>query len=591
MENFTSCIKTKSIRMILSIVALVILSNQSLGQTVFYVDTDATGQANGSSWTDAFLQLSSALFFAQAGDEIWIAQGTYPPETEGTTYTLPSGVGIFGGFAGNETSRSQADPASNPVIFDGSLGNFGHIFTLTNSSPTTTIQGITVTSAVAGDDTIGGIGGAGAVMLITNGSPLIKDCIFTSNSARLGSVAMVIDSGPTFQSCFFGSNFSTRSGEGGAIYSHITIPNTQQLLSIADSTFDANFVMQGHWATGNGGAVYGGTGVSIEITGCIFDRNAGYHNMTYGNAVKGGAIFSDGPIVIKDSIISRSYSALGAGVYAGTSIVCQNTIFTGNRAVWNGCTGPECGDTNTGSGYGGGIYIQYGAANLTSCIFAGNWAVKTGGGAYMNGTITNSIFWANESAPVEPGEDPVLTLRKQINGNGFGTIDITYCNIQGLFEQIPGEDPVDPANFPGTLDQDPGFTVMPVVFVGNGILATHGEFHFLPNSPSIDAGNNTVVPVDMTLDLDGLPRFFDDPATADTGVGPAPIVDMGVYEYGSSLPSCVVDINNDGNVDVLDFFAFIVAFNSGDPLADLDASGTIDVLDFFTFITLFSAGC
>ncbi len=56
-------------------------------------------------------------------------------------------------------------------------------------------------------------------------------------------------------------------------------------------------------------------------------------------------------------------------------------------------------------------------------------------------------------------------------------------------------------------------------------------------------------------------------------------------------PPCPVDINGDGAVDVLDFFAFIVAFNNNDLVADLDGNGSIDVLDFFAFITLFAAGC
>ncbi len=51
------------------------------------------------------------------------------------------------------------------------------------------------------------------------------------------------------------------------------------------------------------------------------------------------------------------------------------------------------------------------------------------------------------------------------------------------------------------------------------------------------------------------------------------------------------DINGDGVIDVLDFFAFIVAFDNGDPAADLDGNGVIDVLDFFAFVSLFNDGC
>ena len=46
----------------------------------------------------------------------------------------------------------------------------------------------------------------------------------------------------------------------------------------------------------------------------------------------------------------------------------------------------------------------------------------------------------------------------------------------------------------------------------------------------MDAGKNLDVPGGVTLDLAGLPRFFDDPTVPDTGSGIPPIVDMGAYE-------------------------------------------------------------
>ncbi len=55
--------------------------------------------------------------------------------------------------------------------------------------------------------------------------------------------------------------------------------------------------------------------------------------------------------------------------------------------------------------------------------------------------------------------------------------------------------------------------------------------------------------------------------------------------------NCPVDLNGDGNVDVLDFFVFISLFNTGDAQADLNNDGIVDVLDFFAFISLFNIGC
>ena len=57
------------------------------------------------------------------------------------------------------------------------------------------------------------------------------------------------------------------------------------------------------------------------------------------------------------------------------------------------------------------------------------------------------------------------------------------------------------------------------------------DLHLSAGSPCIDAGDNTAVPTGIVTDLDGNARFRDDPSVPDTGVGPAPVVDMGAYEF------------------------------------------------------------
>ena len=54
---------------------------------------------------------------------------------------------------------------------------------------------------------------------------------------------------------------------------------------------------------------------------------------------------------------------------------------------------------------------------------------------------------------------------------------------------------------------------------------------------------------------------------------------------------CLADIDGDGDADVADFFAFVVAFAAGDPAADINGDGTIDVSDFFAFVAAFAVGC
>ena len=82
-----------------------------------YVDIDATaGSNNGTSWSDAYTNLNTAL--TKSTGEFWIAEGTY---------ITPVSVGIqinntnelYGGFHGTESSRTERNWTTYPTILDG----------------------------------------------------------------------------------------------------------------------------------------------------------------------------------------------------------------------------------------------------------------------------------------------------------------------------------------------------------------------------------------------------------------------------------------------------------------------------------------
>ncbi len=502
------------------------------GQEVIHVNEAAAGPGDGTSWADAYTDLHAALLAATTGDEIWVAVGTYDPaETTGdpaAAYQLKSGVAVYGGFAGSETAREQRSPALNPTVLGGDGTVSSHIVTGNNTDATAVLDGFTITGAVAGDDAIGGVGGAGGGMLIVNGSPTIEACTITGNKARLGSGVMIVDGSPTFTDCDISANLSARSGEGGAIYAMVNNGMPPQQLNVTGCTFQSNSVMQGHFATGHGGAIYCGPDVTLTVSDSTFQSNFTFHNQSFGNATTGGAICNHGDnATISHSIFLTNYSSLGAGVYSTTPITLTNCMFMGNRAVAVGCVGPECGNaTDPFSGHGGGIY----GSNVTlwNCTLAANWAAKNGAGASMNGTVDNSILWGNLTYPVCCGEDPVPLVRQQIDGNN----DILYSCVEGLLTPEPGEDPINPDDFPGSTEADPLFVVSPVVS-NLGHLTTVGDVRVQTGSPCVDAGDNDTVPAGVTADLDGNDRFADDPNTPDTGnpgtPGP-PVVDMGAYE-------------------------------------------------------------
>lgn len=56
-------------------------------------------------------------------------------------------------------------------------------------------------------------------------------------------------------------------------------------------------------------------------------------------------------------------------------------------------------------------------------------------------------------------------------------------------------------------------------------------------------------------------------------------------------PVCVSDLDLDGVSDLVDFFMFLNAFDSGDLLADVISDGIVDLADFFAFLNGFDAGC
>ncbi len=325
-----------------------------------YVNASATGLYNGTSWTDAYKSLQSALTDI-ACTETWVAKGTYKPTTGNTrtsTFNVrPFGV-LRGGFAGNETTTAGRDFIANASVLSGDIGipnnaadNSYHVVTIDGTTaagdvgPDTILDGFTIIRGHAADDPANNSGGGLACLGSGHDcSPVLENLTFIGNSASYG----------------------------GGLYHDGTYGTSNPKLS--------NVRFSGNSAVFDGGAIYswGAHGIaSPVVTNATFDGNTA--------AEFGGALFLDGT----------------AGASSGT---WSNAVFTNNTAVGMGgaiCNwGVTAGDSSPAlngvtfagnSGEDGGAIANHGlggksSPTLTDVTFAANTATQRGGAMFSDGS-------------------------------------------------------------------------------------------------------------------------------------------------------------------------------------------------------------
>lgn len=203
-----------------------------------YVNINATGANDGSSWADAFTNLKQATDAAIAGEEIWIAAGTYTPDASNRTiaYNITQyGIRIYGGFNGTETSISQRNITANPTILSGDLQNndSGEISFYINTATRVdnsyhvlhitadniVIDGITITSGFSdANDSSNNRFGAGVLKTGYASNLQFINTTIKDNVAYWGSgialQSVFGDSNVIIENCVFDNNLSSNVGSG-----------------------------------------------------------------------------------------------------------------------------------------------------------------------------------------------------------------------------------------------------------------------------------------------------------------------------------------------------------------------------------------
>ena len=118
-----------NVRVIDGVIDIGPYENQTdcLARSRQYVDADATGLGDGSSWINASNTIYDgiSLCVGQKSRSIWVAEGIYYPTGDldsSKSISLLSNTSLYGGFVGDEFDLSQRDFMANETIISGDIG-------------------------------------------------------------------------------------------------------------------------------------------------------------------------------------------------------------------------------------------------------------------------------------------------------------------------------------------------------------------------------------------------------------------------------------------------------------------------------------
>ncbi|MGD7652844.1 MAG: right-handed parallel beta-helix repeat-containing protein [Verrucomicrobiales bacterium] len=397
-----------------------------------YVDDDASGADDGSSWADAFTDFQDALDAAAPGDDIWVAEGLYQPTkrtdnavARSTTFLIPDGVRARGGFAATETHPDGREIHNHPAVLSGNFGGIVsrlddafHVVTLDGVGSLTEFDGFEVTRGSANASAPYNRGGG---IRINGGSPRVLNCTLNNNYATAGAGAHVQGASTArFTDCRFTDNQATSTGGG---------------LSLTSSS-------------------------TVRINRCRFENNT---------APSGGAT-----------------------ACSGSSPLFANTTFISNNAD-----------------AGGAAYLINGSdAEFINTTFHANEATTSGGGLRVEDSdpmITNTIVWANEAASSSTSVPASISISNATPTYSHSLLQ--NLDLSGSGGNLDGTDPANNPRFRNPADDSGQIT----------------EVRLLPDSPVIDAGDDSAFNAD--LDFDSAPRI------ADGDLDGSATIDLGAHEF------------------------------------------------------------
>ncbi len=505
---------------LLTLIAVAMTVAAPLSAATIHVDLTATGANNGSNWANAYTDLQDALAIAVSGDEIWVAAGTYKP-TLGTdqsaTFTLSSGIAVYGGFDGSETSLGERDYESNLTALSGEIGAPG---ASDNSDRVVAIEGIGNNAVLDGftisdgnSETFGGLAGGGVYLYRTNAT--LRNLTITGNQAELGGGVYNFAGTPTFENVTFSNNIAT---DGAALYNHNLSTTTLNSVRFFDNSgWNDLYNYRGEIVFDDVQFVNVSTGTTGFYN--VEANNLAMTSVTFSNYTQAIRLFDCSPTIGSTLFSSITNEAIYFSSAGGTVLNCQ--FFSSGR----------------------GIYTLHNATVVTveSCLFDGETgtraAVLTGG----TNTFVNCVFLNHRWS----GFDPYVVTTSSPFSASF--VNCTFANALSLpineVISIRNTNP-QPARVYNSILWNPsagGDELDGIVEVSNSLVRNSGGSSSW-SLPQIDVGGNVDSdPKFVDISGDNFDLMVGSPAV-DGGDNSAPLIAITDYHGNNRIFGVAVDM-------------------------------------------------
>jgi len=412
-----------------------------------YVTPNGAGSKTGASWANAMsgADFANKLRQITSADsniyEFWVAKGTYYATTSADmteSFMVKSGVSLYGGFAGNETSLSAANPDANVTILDGNIGyktssadnTYSIISVDASGSNPIVINGFTIQNGRGYNDSgysyHDNAGGAGICTSGDKTKITISTCKFIKNCSAAGG-AIFNSTSMDITNCKFtgnkvesyGYSYVDANGNSDAGYGGGAIYNSRGRIKVSNTTFLDNYISYIQHNSKGGGAICNDYG-SADITDCTFTKNwvsatlpriQTSSSSSYSfKRCYGGAVFNlTSDVTIKNSTFNGNSSTYGGGAvysYGGfddypSSVYVYGTLsVTGSTFINNKAGLPGFDNSSSRGMWGGAIYCDtVKSVSAKNCTFTGNYAGRCEGAVYLSYTkssdITDCTFKSN----------------------------------------------------------------------------------------------------------------------------------------------------------------------------------------------------